>query len=193
MLAISMTPYKQTFWNSQKFLFFLLIPLCAIGASGLSIVASKFKISPKMLLTIIIVLSIPSLAAYQISVDKSSREFSRNFMNPEDYNALLWLNDQPYGRVMSSGFTGYFIPYYSHKTAISFCDAILPCSENEDYKRFYRTSEQEERNNIINRNKISYVFYGNNEVLLNPVFDDSGLEKIYMKDGVAIYRVKSTE
>ena len=149
------------------------------------------------IIVLTIVLSLPSLALFYIYEQNTARystgEIQNFFFSRNDYEALMFLKNEPPGVFMSSGEIGSYVPYYSGKKALrttaNRTDAVLNLSEKErGFKILYSDSGDAEKINIIRKYNISYIFYGTFEKSAD-FHQELYFKEIYRNNGTSVYRV----
>lgn len=152
--------------NPVRFAPSLIFPITLLAFYGLLEFARNFKIKPLFILSVVILLSLPSLAGYNYWVQKSARS-SDAFYAQDEYNALFFLENQPDGVVFSSTRYGPYIPYYSGKYAFIFSGRTQPkgsllANVNRDEYNFYRNQSTTAamRKEILSAYNITYVIVG---------------------------------
>jgi hypothetical protein len=165
----------------------LLMPISIMAAYGIILFSKNSKINYRTVIILIIVLSLPSLLAFNVRLQKQGREegLTNVYLSENDYNALLFLKTQPEGRIIASQKISVFAPIYADQNAFFFSGRID--ERLKDYEDFYTIPER--RNEIIEKYSLSYVFYGDAEKQLNPAFSLENSELIYDYD-TKIYKVK---
>ncbi|MBI2578450.1 MAG: hypothetical protein HYW26_01935 [Candidatus Aenigmarchaeota archaeon] len=157
--------------NPLRFGPYLLFPLSMLALYGLLELSKNVKINffrnPLIVLLLIILLSLPSIAGYNLWLQKSART-SDAFYSMDEYNALLFLKNQPDGVVFSSTRYGPYIPYYTGKYGFIFSGRRKPegllSNVNRDSDNFYNVSTSvQQREEILGAYNITYVIVGPNE------------------------------
>jgi uncharacterized membrane protein len=103
-------------------------------------------------------------------------------MSKFTFDAIDYLNTLPQGRVFSSGYTGYFIPYYGGRTAVSFSAGAggVEKEKEKDIFVFYRDNSTETKLDILRKYNAAYVFYGPAEKAIGDTgFDGEYFQVVY--------------
>jgi len=149
---------------------------------------SKKKIKEIHIVLIIALLSLPSLLAFNFYIQQVAHSSDRVYISEEDFQALMFIKNQPDGRVLSGSDIGNVLPFVTGKTSLLFDDSKT--ERHFDVELFYSNSTKDEKYKILKKYGISYVFYGDHEKKFG-ITDLEGLDflmKIY--DNVtAVYRV----
>jgi hypothetical protein len=189
------TPPTIAPWVPMKLIVVITIPASFIAAIGIGEFSARYKISWRKIMALIIVFSLPAIFLYYaFEITRTGmvqKDFVQQnmFYSKSDYDAMLFLKNQPDGIVLCSGYIGNFLPYYSGKKSLLFgidrTDTVYRFDEKmSDYKKFMAGDAE-----VLKKYNIGYVFYGSFEKLDGKIIDDSLLEKIYDLNGAIIYRV----
>jgi len=193
--AITVVSAQFVFWWPARMRWFLLLPLSMASVHGIKYLAntkmpffSKKKIKEIHIVLIIALLSLPSLLAFNFYIQQVAHSSDRVYISEEDFQALMFIKNQPDGRVLSGSDIGNVLPFVTGKTSLLFDDSKT--ERHFDVELFYSNSTKDEKYKILKKYGISYVFYGDHEKKFG-ITDLEGLDflmKIY--DNVtAVYRV----
>ena len=164
----------------------LLMSMSILSAYGIAEFCRNKKINLKHVIILILLLSLPSLIAFNARIQKQGREesLSNVYISENDYNALLFLKDLPQGRIIAFQKISIFAPVYSDQKAFFFSGRI---NENvKDYEDFYTKPDKQQE--IIEKYNLTYIFYGDDEKKLNPAFSIDA-ELIY-DDETKVYIIR---
>jgi len=191
--SFSLWPFYAP-WFPIRFLNFLWFPVAILATRGLLLFAERYRINVKKLLVVVFALSLPWLIVFNLNFQLHARDVKYpDFFHKDEVEALDFLKLQPPGIVLSSGVIGSYIPYRTGQKA--FIGGTIKGEEGrkEDYKIFFSASDDEERQNILGKYGISYIFYGYNELEISNIDMENKeyLEKIYEKNVVKIFKVRS--
>jgi hypothetical protein len=200
-------PSRYTGLLSNRFFFFFYIPASVIATKGIvRFSATRRALSAKKIVAAAVVLSIPSIVAYNIFFQLAPREHytrspleSFEFYSAPEYRALQFLRTQPDGVVMAPLYISFYTPFHAEKRPLLSgespgAEGIISYNQAEkrsDYSRFYSTgTAMDEKKSILGKYGISYIFYTRYEsdVLGASADNLPFLENIYDSGGVTIYR-----
>jgi len=205
-VLIALAPTELLYSLGGKISLFVWVPISILGVQGIVLFSKNFRISLRFVVLIVFLLSLPSIVLMNMYSQTGPREriSSNNLENCCSYYSIYdtevmnFLLTQPEGRVLSSVEIGTWLPSYSHKKSLFhlyFSNFVSNSKEKlEDYKRFYSLgASDKERIDILNKYKISYVFFGDHEQKItgnsNLFGNKSYLEKIFDSGSTFLYRV----
>jgi len=195
LIAFAVITPSAAFWFPQRMAFIMRLPIVILATFGLLYFSSSRKIPVKKILAIMIILSLPSLAAAEIRYDRLGREDVTSYSS-SDVAALKFLRNEPLGVMFSSPKIGSFGPSIANKKSVEFGwpTPIIVGNYSEkynDYMNFY--SSPFNHLVILSKYKVDYVFLGERELSVSnnsSIFDNvKSLKKIYDLNGTKIYRV----
>ena len=179
----------------------LHIPLGIVSTFGLLYLIQNYKTQKQnLLITITIaVLSLTSIFMVYtdfsiINTDKSDSYYYH--ISSDEMKAIKWLGDNTNSNdiVLSNWYMGNLIPgligrkvYIGHKIQTANWD-----TKTKSLDLFIQNSNSDLSHNFLVDNKISYMFIGRNDVILQSGFKPENypdLKSVYNQDGVAIYQV----
>jgi hypothetical protein len=106
--------------------------------------------------------------------------------------AMRFLSEQPPGAVLSSSTTGNRIPWLAGKTVYigHWFLTVDRATKDANVTGFFNAGVPVDQKRLfLNQNRIRYVYFGGVERTLGGVDPSLGLDSIYDRDGVSIYRV----
>lgn len=194
--AITVVSAQFVFWWPARMRWFLLLPLSIASVYGIKYLAntnisflpSRIKIKEIHIVLIIALLSLPSLLAFNFYIQQVAHSSDRVYVSEKDFQALMFIRDQPNGRVLSNSDIGNVLPFITGKTAL-----LFDGSRTErffDVELFYSNSTDEKKYGILEKYGISYVFYGDNEKKLgNANLEGLDFLRTIYDNGTAVYSV----
>jgi hypothetical protein len=195
IVAMTVISTKFTFWWPARMRWLLLLPLAISSVAGIDYLINKriFKIhlTTLKILIILVVISLPSLLAFNFYMQKVAHSSDLAYISEDDFQAMNFLTKIPDGRVLSSYQIGNNIPYYTGKTALLFNGGNDEKMTN--YQVFYSVNvTEEERIKILKLYNLTYVFFGSNEKSVSSgklnLSSMSFLDNIY-DSGTQIYKI----
>ncbi len=178
-------------WWPARFGWFFLFPAVIAAVPGIKAFAHRHNlkriVTPNRIVLGIILLSLPSLIAFNVYFNQVAYSSDLPFIEQDDYAAIQFIKTQPEGRVLAWYPIGQLVPYYTGKTSVIF--APHPEQKTEDVREFYSSASEERMQEIIDRYGIEYVFLGEHEKnlgasdfdgipFLDKIFD--GTTRVYM-------------
>jgi hypothetical protein len=162
-----------------------------LAAKGMVVFSKSYRIELKRTLIILFVLSLPWLLVFNLNFQLHARDAKQpDFFHQDEVAALGFLKQQPPGIVLSSGRSGSYVPYYADKISVMGGTIAGEEQRKSDY-RIFVSGNDEERRKILDKYRISYVFYGYSEVTDGMKLEnETYLEQIYNKGSVRIFRVR---
>lgn len=201
--AVALLPPGYATIFPDKIVYFLFIPIMIFAAKGLVLFSEKFRIGHVKLLLLIILLSLPTIFAWQYDRQMSTREdyellSDSSYFLREEYEALIFLNQQPQGTVFASQRISSFTPLYANKRVVlGFANpGVYSFVEDgsqrvDDYKEFYTTNSTETIHSILDKYNVTYIIYDEREqeIFRKELNSMEFLETIF-DQGIKIYRVR---
>ncbi len=194
IIAITIVPTAWVPWWPARMRWLLLLPLSIFAAPALSNIAEKLKciycikITPTRLTILLFVISIPSLAAFNIWQVNIAQKDTLSYLDNNDYIALRQLSEYPAGRVLALNSIGYNAPYVAHQRSI--LSTQVSDEQARDVSGFYLNYTNSQKRNVLEKYNISYVFFGKYEQDLTNTtdLDMDYLIEIY-NSGTKIYKI----
>jgi hypothetical protein len=179
-----------------KFQFALHVPLCVLAAHGAADVAARWRGGlrrPLFAGALLVAFSgISSLFLFGQTLARAGHEAL--FATRAELDALAFLAKQPAGNVLAryrSG--GLVISHTPHKAYLAhYTGTLAPSRKDEEVQSFFRAETTlVDKQSLLARAVIRYVYEGPVERKRGGVDPRLGLERIYDERGVRIFRVPS--
>lgn len=189
MLVLSTFSPAKAITHPVRILLLISLPLSILAAKGLVGLSKSLKVSHVKILAVLVVLSLPSFAAYNYYQHVQAFT-AHSYIQDSDFEAVKFLSTQSPGRVMASDQTGYIIPYHANKSAL-LVKGMIDEEKQGAVREFYSIENQGRRMEILELYNITYVFSGSIEKSLFNVTaleGTPGLEVLYNTSTAEVYR-----
>lgn len=192
-------------WKGLRFLYVLHAPLVIFAVMGLYAILEKaekcnlVKRRKSLLLGAFIILSClsaPLILKERINDVLNQTQPIRTFLSQSEISSISHLENLPKGNVLSTYNIGNYIIYLTkHKTFLGHWNATINFEEKQKVlKRFFSNGETLEwKKKLLEKNNITYIFYGKDEKALGKLDPKLPIIKIFEKDDVEIYMVQKDE
>lgn len=191
-LAIVLVP-SEIFPFSVRLQAFLWIPFSALAG----IAVSNFR-KPAAIMAILVLISLPSHAVYNLYIQNNARDYSDNsifYSTDEEREALSFLETQKDGGVLAAPGSSMLVPLFSGKRSMIAAENYGFTTDWEDhvsdFRLFFSSASPGLAREILKKYKISYVYAGPREGAYGDVarLDGSVISKIYENGEISIYSV----
>jgi hypothetical protein len=180
-------------WAPERLAHTLKLPIAAVAS--LSVCHAWPRIRKAHVIGVLLLVSLPSLVAYNAMIQEDMRTSPGTFFSEADYGALVELSRLPDGKVLASKEVSAYVPYLAGKPALiaPLEGVALDNSLKERGFSAFLSSETSESEKLafLKAYDVSYVFFGEREMKESGLQDLDSLgflEKVY-DEGSKIYRI----
>jgi len=183
-------------WNLQRrFLLGYYIPLAGASAFGVREIAVRFRIQRGIIMTGLIILSLPTNVIVLASGIQAAGEKDRRiYLSAKEMDALEWIQERtkPGSLIVASPETGLFIPAYTGRKVIYGhpFETTHASQKEKSILRFYQGELSENRREeFLVSNRVDYVYYGPREKRIGEIPATATMHPVYDNHRIRIYRV----